>query len=175
MQSQHDRKVADPNATTRRFHMSLRLEISLMCIEVIAYVQKVGVNVASTGKILTVSAYRNTNRQRMEVPTSRDRLVSELYEYSNSCFPRACRGSFGSSSHASQELVYNLGVPFVYPPAITISRQYFGVQRHYLANGIISSGSTFGGCVLSYLVKELWCVEDFQERYASLAALLLVF
>jgi MFS family permease len=52
----------------------------------------------------------------------------------------------------SQGLCFGLGVAFVYPPATTISRQYFG-RRHGVANGIVVSGGALGGCVLPFAVK----------------------
>jgi MFS family permease len=54
----------------------------------------------------------------------------------------------------SQGLMFGVGLAFVYPPASTISRQYFG-HRHGLANGIVISGGALGGCILPYAVRKM--------------------
>lgn len=53
----------------------------------------------------------------------------------------------------SQGLGFGLGLAFAYPPATTVSRQYFGSQKYGLANGIVVSGGAVGGCVLPYSVR----------------------
>lgn len=53
----------------------------------------------------------------------------------------------------SQGLGFGLGLAFAYPPATTVSRQYFGSQKYGLANSIVVSGGALGGCVLPYLVR----------------------
>ncbi|KAF7188716.1 MFS transporter asaE [Pseudocercospora fuligena] len=52
----------------------------------------------------------------------------------------------------SQGLMFGIGLAFVYMPATSISRQYFGNQ-HGLANGIVVSGGALGGCILPYSVQ----------------------
>lgn len=53
----------------------------------------------------------------------------------------------------SQGLGFGLGLAFAYPPATTVSRQYFGSGKYGLANGIVVSGGAVGGCVLPYSVR----------------------
>ena len=50
--------------------------------------------------------------------------------------------------------MFGLGLAFVYPPASTISRQYFS-HRHGLANGIVISGGALGGFALPYAVRKM--------------------
>lgn len=54
----------------------------------------------------------------------------------------------------SQGLMCGVVLALVYPPATTISRQYFD-HRHGLANGIVVSGGALGGCVLPYAVRKM--------------------
>lgn len=54
----------------------------------------------------------------------------------------------------SQGLMFGIGLAFVYPPASSVSRQYFR-HRHGFANGIVVSGGALGGCVLPYAVRKL--------------------
>ena len=54
----------------------------------------------------------------------------------------------------SQGLMFGIGLAFVYPPATSVSRQYFE-NRHGFANGIVVSGGALGGCVLPYAVRKM--------------------
>ena len=77
----------------------------------------------------------------------------------------------------SQGLMFGLGISLAYYPAVTISRQYFGTNRHGLANGIVVSGGAFGGCILPYIVRLLLTSRGLAQTFRILgyvSAVLLV-
>jgi MFS family permease len=67
----------------------------------------------------------------------------------------------------SQGLMFGIGLAFVYPPASTISRQYFG-NRHGFANGIVVSGGALGGCILPYAVRKMITTYDLSSTFRIL-------